>query len=300
MPDQILELAGFLGDAATVAVLTGAGVSTASGIPGYRDQDGNWRHAKPVQFADFVAHSGTRQRYWARSYLGWRRFARAAPNAAHRALVRLEAAGAMDTLVTQNVDGLHQLAGSRAVVDLHGRLDAVCCLDCGLRAPREAWQARLAGENAAFEAEVTRVNPDGDVELGEGDHAGFVVPDCPACGGVVKPDVVFFGESVPRERVGQAMRAVERAAALLVVGSSLMVWSGLRFVRRAVELGKPVAIVNRGRTRADELATLRIDAGCEEVLPDVVALVAARRQRREYDAASVLDDFVAPKLQERR
>ncbi|HEX5789203.1 MAG TPA: NAD-dependent protein deacetylase [Woeseiaceae bacterium] len=274
MPNHILELAGFLGDSATVAVLTGAGVSTASGIPGYRDQDGNWRHAKPVQFADFIARPAARQRYWARSYLGWRRFARAAPNAAHRALARLEAAGAVDTLVTQNVDGLHQLAGSRAVVDLHGRLDAVRCLECGLRVPRAAWQARLEGENAAFEAEVTRINPDGDVELGEGNHAGFVVPDCPACGGVVKPDVVFFGEAVPRERVGQAMGAVERAGALLVVGSSLMVWSGLRFVRRAAELGKPVAIVNRGRTRADELATLRIDAGCEEVLPDVVALVA--------------------------
>ncbi len=260
------ELGNFFERAGTVMALTGAGVSTASGIPGYRDKDGNWKNAKPVQFADFVASAGWRQRYWARSFIGWRRFSRAEPNRAHAALADLEARGYIDTLVTQNVDGLHQRAGSRRTVDLHGRLDAVRCLDCDAVIERDAWQTRLARHNPNFGVDAATVKPDGDAELGDAAHDTFVVPACERCGGTMKPDVVFFGESVPRQRVAEARSAVERSGGLLVVGSSLMVFSGLRFVRQAVEIGKPVAIVNDGRTRADDLATLKLEGDCGDVL----------------------------------
>lgn len=263
------ELAALVRDAGTVTVLTGAGVSTASGIPCYRDRKGEWQHPPPVQFADFVARDDVRQRYWARSFAGWSRLAGAVPNLAHRSLAGLEVAGVLDTLITQNVDGLHQQAGTQRIVDLHGRLDRVVCLDCGLMLERQDWQDRLLTLNPDFHARVVRINPDGDAELADADVMQFDVPDCDACGGIVKPDVVFFGETVPAGRVAAAMGAVERSGALLVAGSSLMVFSGLRFVRQAVELGKPVAIVNQGRTRADDVATLRIDADCGELLRDL-------------------------------
>lgn len=251
-------------------MLTGAGVSTASGIPEYRDRDGNWTHAKPVQFRDFVASASTRRRYWARSFAGWRRIVAAEPNAAHRALALLEAHGLLDTLITQNVDGLHHRAGNRHVIDLHGRLDRVCCMRCDVRVQRIEWQERLSQANPDWRDYATSIKPDGDVELAGKDHRDFRVPGCRDCDGIMKPDVVFFGETVPKERVAEAADAVARAAALLIVGSSLMVFSGLRFARQALEFGKPIAIVNQGRTRADDIADLKIDADCGAVLMNAI------------------------------
>ncbi|MDX1517743.1 MAG: NAD-dependent protein deacetylase [Woeseiaceae bacterium] len=267
------QLAEFLRRSGTVAVLTGAGVSSASGIPEYRDRDGNWKHAKPVQFADFRASAAVRRRYWARSFAGWNRILKAMPNDAHRALARLEQLGICAHLVTQNVDGLHQRAGHSRVTDLHGRLDAVSCLQCGQRVDRERWQSGLASANPDWDDRVAAIKPDGDVELVAGDEQRFVVPPCGECGGIMKPDVVFFGESVPRERVDTVTGAIRNAGALLIVGSSLMVFSGFRFARLALETGKPIAIVNEGRTRADDMATLKIEADCGATLQDALQCI---------------------------
>lgn len=260
------ELRDFLDRHPRIAVLTGAGISTMSGIPDYRDEDGNWKHAKPMQFAEFKGALGGRQRYWARSFAGWSRMSSATPNAAHRALTSLEAAGRITQTITQNVDGLHSRAGSRYVIDLHGRLDRVVCIDCGWGQARRDWQSELERQNPAWNRAVRALRPDGDAVLVDDDSSGFRVPDCPACGGIVKPDVVFFGENVPVDRVQRSLRAIDEADALLVVGSSLMVYSGLRFPRHAGQTGKPVAILNRGRTRADELASLRLEADCVATL----------------------------------
>src|SRR5262245_54540433 len=205
-------------------VLTGAGCSTNSGIPDYRDRDGNWKRTQPVRFQAFVAEDATRRRYWARSMVGWRRFGQAQPNDAHHALVRLEANGQCKVLLTQNVDRLHQAAGSRAVIDLHGRLDRVRCMACSATSPRGDFQERLVRLNAAWEELDATALPDGDADLDHLDFTGFTVPPCAACGGVLKPDVVFFGESVPRDQVALAQEHLEDADAMLVVGSSLMVY----------------------------------------------------------------------------
>jgi len=271
MNPTVAKLSRFLDGQRSLAVLTGAGVSTASGIPDYRDRQGNWKIAQPIQFGDFVKSEGYRKRYWARSFVGWRRFSAARPNVAHRALALLERRGSVDTLITQNVDRLHSEAGSRRVIDLHGDLGHVRCLSCRGTQTRRDYQQRLEEANAGWQADVFRYRPDGDAELAEGSSDEFVVPDCEHCGGLMKPDVVMFGESVPRERVQQATVAVARADALLVVGSSLMVYSGFRFTRQAHAQGKPIAILNRGRTRADDLATLKIDADCAEILPLAIA-----------------------------
>lgn len=265
-----------LADEARLAVLTGAGVSTRSGIPDYRDEAGNWKHARPVMFQDFMGEYAVRQRYWARSMLGWPRMRQAAPGVAHAALVTLAERGHIERLITQNVDGLHQRAGSEDVIDLHGRLDEVRCMNCDLRLPRADWQARITSLNPDWEAEVLAVRdaPDGDAILERADYGAFAVPECPRCGGIIKPEVVFFGENVPRERVDAAYAAVTEADALLVVGSSLMVFSGFRFARRCVELGKPLIIINRGQTRADDLATEKIDADCGAALSAVLQLTA--------------------------
>ena len=255
-----------------VTVLSGAGVSTGSGIPDYRDRDGNWKTAEPIQFGDFVDSPVYRQRYWARSYVGWQRFSKAAPNSAHTALARLEADGTVDTLITQNVDGLHRQAGSRRVIDLHGDLARVRCLDCQVQTSRAEHQERIREANHDWHADVFRYKPDGDAELADDSYRDFRVPDCGACGGMVKPDVVMFGEGVPKQRVAEALAAVERTEALLVVGSSLMVFSGYRFARHANAKGIPVAIINRGRTRADDIASLKIDAECAAVLGGVAGL----------------------------
>lgn len=255
-------------------VLTGAGCSTDSGIPDYRDADGAWKHRQPMYYQEFVASESARRRYWARSLIGWERVARARPNAAHRALARLERLGYARTLVTQNVDGLHQRAGSRAVVDLHGRLDAVECLDCGARTSRTALQERLRALNPSWEAAAAPPAPDGDANLRR-DPGAFRVPPCASCGGVLKPAVVFFGECVPPARVAQAQAALAACDALLVVGSSLMVYSGYRFCRAASERGVPIAAINLGRTRADGELALKARASCAEILPALAARLAS-------------------------
>jgi len=247
-------------------VLTGAGCSTDSGIPDYRDANGDWKRTRPVMFQAFMSDLQTRRRYWARSLVGWRRFGHAQPNDAHRALARLGHQGRTEVLVTQNVDGLHQSAGSTDVIDLHGRLDQVRCMGCEQRSDREELQRRLLDLNPSWDRLDARDAPDGDADLDVLDFSGFGIPACTHCGGILKPDVVFFGESVPRERVTAAMVAVERADAVLVIGSSLMVYSGYRFAHAASKAGKPIAAVNLGRTRADALLALKVNQPCVSAL----------------------------------
>lgn len=264
------RLADFCSRHPRLLVLTGAGCSTASGIPAYRNEQGEWQHPAPVQYQDFVRSARVRQRYWARSAVGWSRIRRAMPSPVHGALAALENAGRIERLVTQNVDGLHQAAGSSAVVDLHGRLDQVRCLACGLRIGRAGFQSALLTANPGWQPGPANSAPDGDARLPDPDSSQFEVPGCPGCGGTLKPDVVFFGESVPRERVAQAQAALARADALLVVGSSLMVYSGYRFAREARRLGRPIAAINLGRTRADELLQLKCNSDCNAALPALV------------------------------
>ena len=255
-------------DGGGVVVLSGAGLSTESGIPDYRGPSGTARRHAPMQYATFVGDPVARHRYWARSYLGWRSIATARPNDGHRAIAALQARGQLDGIITQNVDGLHQAAGALDVIELHGGLDRVICLDCGTRESRFALDARLRAANPTFDAHVARVNPDGDAELDDDELAGFRMVSCSCCDGDrMKPDVVFFGENVPKARVAECFDLVDAARALLVVGSSLTVMSGFRFVRRAARLDIPVAIVNQGSTRGDELATVRVDGPLGEVLP---------------------------------
>jgi NAD-dependent SIR2 family protein deacetylase len=258
-------------------VLTGAGISTASGIPDYRDAAGGWKRKPPVTGQAFVGDAPTRRRYWARSMIGWPRIAAARPNAAHRALARLQAADRLSALVTQNVDGLHQAAGAHAVIDLHGRLDAVVCLGCGQRVARRDFQAELQARNPDWAARITpeavASAPDGDVDLESQEFASFEVPACRDCGGLLKPDVVFFGENVPRGRVEAALGALARADAMLVVGSSLMVYSGFRFAREAAAQGMPVCAVNLGVTRADAIFTEKFPVACEVALGELDASV---------------------------
>ncbi len=258
--DAATALAAWLAPHQRIFVLTGAGCSTASGIPDYRDTDGAWKRTPPVTFQAFTGDGATYRRYWARSSLGWPRFMQAGPNAAHAALANLESRGRVSMLVTQNVDGLHQRAGSHDVIDLHGRLDEVVCLACAARFPRAVVQAGIVARNPGWSTEITAIAPDGDADIDAAAVAGFVPPLCEDCGGLLKPDVVFFGENVPRERLRRAIDALHQSDAMLVAGSSLMVYSGFRFARMASEAGLPLAILNRGHTRADELATLKLDA----------------------------------------
>jgi NAD-dependent SIR2 family protein deacetylase len=247
-------------------VLTGAGCSTRSGIPDYRDADGAWKRPAPVMLQAFLSDPAVRQRYWARSMAGWPQLQRARPNDAHRALASLERRGALELLLTQNVDRLHHAAGSSAVVELHGRIDVVRCLACERRLARADFQQQLARRNPQWVDLRAASAPDGDAELQGLDFSTFDVPACEHCGGMLKPDVVFFGESVPPERVDTAMQALARADAMLVLGSSLMVYSGYRFARAAALAGKPIAAVNMGRTRADELLSLKLQQDCGEAL----------------------------------
>ncbi|HET9498930.1 MAG TPA: NAD-dependent protein deacetylase [Marmoricola sp.] len=242
-------------------VLTGAGVSTDSGIPDYRGPGAVRRN--PMTIQQFRSGPAEQQRYWARAYLGWSRMSIAAPNATHRILADLERRGRVGAVITQNVDGLHTRAGQRRVVDLHGRLDQVACLACGALAPRAEVQRRLAALNPGYDDRPLATLPDGDVALEE--TSDFVVATC-ACGGQLKPDVVFFGENVPSDRVGDCAGLVEEAEALVVLGSSLHVFSGRRWVKAAHRRGIPIVIVNRGETRGDELATVKVDGGCAETL----------------------------------
>lgn len=260
------ELQDFIQAHPRLAVLTGAGVSTSSGIPDYRDEQGEWKRTRPVEFRPFMSDIKVRQRYWARSTVGWPIISRAQPNAAHRALAQLENRGIVQTLITQNVDGLHSTAGSRDVIDLHGRLESVRCMSCTHTLPRTELQRQLLADNPTWAEIEGRVAPDGDVDIEGRDYGGFIVPDCTQCGGILKPDVVFFGENVPRERVDRAFEGVAKADALLVVGSSLMVYSGYRFAEAAAAAGKPIAAINLGRTRADHLLALKISQPAEEAL----------------------------------
>lgn len=254
----------------SVFVLTGAGVSTNSGIPDYRGADGEWKRRAPVTYQAYLGEPAVRARYWARSFAGWPVVARARPNGAHDALAALEARGTVSMLVTQNVDGLHERAGQRALLDLHGRIDRVVCLACATRVPRAHVQAMLADANPGWTALAASAAPDGDADLDHLDFSGFRPPACPRCDGLLKPDVVFFGENVPRDRVLAATAALRRSDAMLVAGSSLMVYSGFRFARMAREAGLPLAILTRGITRADALATLKLHADCETVLAHAV------------------------------
>ena len=267
--EAIAKLEGWIAEHRRVFVLTGAGCSTASGIPDYRDERGAWKRRPPVMIQAFRTQEATYRRYWARAYAGWPRFTAAEPGTAHRALAAWERAGTLARLVTQNVDGLHQRAGSRAVIDLHGRLDVVVCLGCGARTSRKAVQDAMAASNAHWRAAASAA-PDGDADIDGATVEAFDAPRCESCAGLLKPDVVFFGENVPRVRYEDARQALADAEALLVAGSSLMVYSGFRFVRQAHEAGLPIAIVNRGQTRGDELADLKVEGDVGTLLTQAV------------------------------
>jgi NAD-dependent SIR2 family protein deacetylase len=251
-----------------VLALTGAGVSTESGIPDYRDERGQWKRSPPMLYRDFVGSEAKRRRYWARSLLGFKVIGEARPNAAHRWLADWERSGLVSGVVTQNVDGLHQAAGSRNVVDLHGRIDGVVCLACGTRRTRQALQRELEELNPEWAALPAVIAPDGDADPRSADDSGFRIAAC-ECGGLWKPDVVFFGENVPKDRVESSLAALAKARSLLVVGSSLMVFSGYRFVRAAAKLGRPIAVVNRGHSRADAHAIVKLEGDAGRSLGDV-------------------------------
>ncbi len=259
------ELAELMAGGGAV-ILSGAGLSTESGIPDYRGPTGLARRAEPMTYQAFTGTAGARQRYWARSHYGWRTIAAAIPNAGHYAVAELERRGLLAGIVTQNVDGLHQAAGARQVIELHGGLDRVVCLNCGERTSRAELDRRLRAANPGWDARVTSINPDGDANLADDRTAAFRIADCATCSGVLKPDVVFFGENVPRPRVDECYALVDRAAVVVVLGSSLTVMSGYRFVRRAAKLGLPIAIVNLGQTRGDALAQLTLAAPLGETL----------------------------------
>ena len=270
-PTTLQDLTAVLARHHPWTVLTGAGISTGSGIPDYRDEHGAWKRPAPVNFQDFMAHASTRQRYWARSLAGWPVFSQARPNLAHRALAQLEHAGFVQAFITQNVDGLHQQAGSRNVVDLHGRLDEVICMGCGTTHARAAFQHALLDANPHWHHHNAPAAPDGDADLSGVDFSAFSVPACLVCGGILKPHVVFYGENVPLARKQYAMEQLGTSRALLVVGSSLMVYSGLRFVHVAKQLGLPVAAINLGATRADAELDIKLPAPCDEALAQLSA-----------------------------
>jgi NAD-dependent SIR2 family protein deacetylase len=254
-----------------VLVLSGAGISTESGIPDYRGPSSAARTASPMTYQTFTGDPVARHRYWARSHLGWRTIGTARPNDGHRAVAALQRYGLLTGVITQNVDGLHQAAGAAAVTDLHGRLDRVRCLDCGRLSDRAELEARLTAANESWHAVATAINPDGDVDLPDSALDGFTLVGCTACDGVLKPDVVFFGETVPPERVAHCYQLLSDSRALLVLGSSLTVMSGHRFVIRAARDGRPVAIVNQGATRGDRYAAVTVDGPLGRVLPALVA-----------------------------
>jgi NAD-dependent SIR2 family protein deacetylase len=271
--EQVAVLGEWLADGGVV-VLSGAGLSTDSGIPDYRGSSGSARRSTPMTYQTFTGDPIARRRYWARSHLGWRTIGEARPNDGHRAVAALQQQGVVDGIVTQNVDGLHQAAGARDVVELHGNLARIACLSCGERTPRAGLAHRLDAANPSFAGVAVAFNADGDAELADEHLDGFTTVDCLACGGLLKPDVVYFGETVPIDRVTRSFELVENARTLLVLGSSLTVMSGRRFVLRAAKLGIRVAIVNRGVTRGEPYAGLVIDAPLGIVLPHLAAIPA--------------------------
>jgi NAD-dependent SIR2 family protein deacetylase len=261
-----------------VAILSGAGLSTESGIPDYRGPTGLARRATPMTYQTFTGSAAARRRYWARSHVGWRHIARAAPNDGHLAVAELSRRGLLTGIITQNVDGLHQAAGASGVTELHGSLHQVICLSCGRRTSRTELGRRLEAANPGWDTEAAAsINPDGDAVLDDEAAASFRVADCALCQGVLKPDVVFFGENVPPPRVQACYALVENASALVVLGSSLTVMSGFRYVRHAAKLGRPVVIVNQGATRGDPYATATLDAPLGQTLSALVSSLGERR-----------------------
>lgn len=259
------QLARFIKRHPRLMILTGAGISTDSGIPDYRDGQGAWKRKQPVQHQEFMTRDEVRRRYWGRSLIGWPVIRNARPNPAHFLVAELEQRAHTELVVTQNVDRLHQRAGSRSVMDLHGRADEVICMDCGYRCDRDEVHARCHDLNPGFRHFTATRAPDGDADL-EVDFSTFEVANCPACNGILKPDVVFFGDFVPKRRVTTAMDSLKSSDGLLVIGSSLMVYSGFRFCRYASDWGKPMATLNLGRTRADSLVSLKLSARIGETL----------------------------------
>src|SRR5471032_637978 len=267
------QLAQFLLRHPDVLLLTGAGISTASGIPDYRDADGVRRGNAPVQGPEFRRQEAVRRRYWARSMVGWPLLSRALPNAGHLAIAQLAQQGRIGGLITQNVDGLHQQAGSKDVTELHGNIHGVVCLACHASYTRRFVQDMLEQSNPQMTGAIATPAPDGDALLEPSQLATFHVPHCPQCGGVLKPDVVFFGDGVPPACAAEAQRKMEEASALLVIGSSVMVYSSFRLCRMAAETGKPVAAINLGKTRADHLLVFKTEAPAQAILPSVAALL---------------------------
>jgi NAD-dependent SIR2 family protein deacetylase len=263
---DLSKLQDFLARHPRLVLLTGAGVSAGSGIPTYRDGEGKWKQSDPIQHRDFIEQSAARKRYWARSMVGWPKVSMATPNKAHLALAKLEASGHVELLITQNVDCLHQRAGSQNVVDLHGRLNEVKCLDCSAVYERDLIQIQLQRNNPALFTLTAEILPDGDADLADHHIDNVKVPICERCSGTLMPNVVFFGGTVPKARVKQCMDSVERADALVSIGSSLQVFSGYRFCRKAHELGKPVVLINPGITRADPIASLKLTSPCAPLL----------------------------------
>ncbi|MDH5856414.1 NAD-dependent protein deacetylase [Lampropedia aestuarii] len=275
MAPFLTQLSGLMDQGPAWMALTGAGMSTASGIPDYRDANGQWKRPQPIYFQPFMQQAQVRARYWARSMVGWRFFHQVQPNAGHFAVAQLQNQHLLDVVVTQNVDGLHEQAGSTAVVDLHGRLDQVRCMQCSWRLSRQDFQGMLQGRNPGWLDAQAPMAPDGDADLEGVDFSQFQVPPCPQCGGIVKPDVVFYGEHVPPERHQRATAAMHAAGGLLVLGTSLMVQSSYRYAVLAAKLGKPIAIINQGMTRADALASYKLDAPIESALSALAALAAS-------------------------
>tara|TARA_B110000196_G_scaffold79746_1_gene68470 strand:- start:2952 stop:3764 length:813 start_codon:yes stop_codon:yes gene_type:complete len=247
-------------------VLTGAGVSAESGVPTYRDRHGVWQRKPPVKHQEFIQQHSARQRFWSRNMVGWRFMASAKPNIAHKTLADLEIIGHVGCLVTQNVDGLHQRAGSQKVIDLHGRVDTVTCISCQLKFPRQPLQLWLEQNNPDYAALSGAIAPDGDADIDELDYSAMQIPDCEYCGGILKPDAVFYGDSVPMGRLADAEREMRNAEGLVVIGSSLTTYSGYRFCLWAQQQNKPIVIVNQGATRADIIATQCTDENCSHVL----------------------------------
>ena len=263
--------------AGNVLALSGAGLSTESGIPDYRGPTGLARRATPMTYQTFTGSAAARRRYWARSHLGWRHIAHAVPNLGHHAVAKLGRRGLLAGIITQNVDGLHQAAGAPQVIELHGSLHRVTCLSCGRRTARSDLHRRFAAANPGWgEGTAALINPDGDAVLPDDVTESFRVVDCLVCGGVLKPDVVFFGENVPRSRVEACYALVEEASSLVVLGSSLTVMSGLRYVRHAAKRQLPVVIVNQGPTRGDAYAAATLDAPLGQALTALVAALGDR------------------------
>lgn len=271
----LVSFIDFLERTKPFVALTGAGISAASGIPTYRDSKGNWNRSDPVKHQEFLNSESARQRYWARSMIGWGAVEKAQPNCAHKSLAQLEQSGLIKKTITQNVDGLHNLAGSNNVIDLHGRLDEVICLNCADKTSRESLQPRLHNLNPDLKVYVTQILPDGDANIDDYPTKTIIIPECTKCGGILKPNVVFFGDNVPKSRVEKSMMSLKSAGGLLIIGSSLQVYSGYRFCKAAVEWGLPIGCINLGITRADDLLTHKWDIDCAQLLKTTSAQFSA-------------------------